>query len=396
MEAVMEQMKLKNIDKSDWTRYRFDEIAKNVSERVDPNKTDLTTYIGLEHIDSENIHITRSGTPDDVNGTKLRFYKGDIIFGRRRAYQRKAGIADCDGFCSAHALVLRATPDVIHPKLFPFFMHSDAFMDCAVNISVGSLSPTINWGTLKSQEFLLPPPEEQEKLAELLWAMDEVIQREIFLLEKIKKTYHVKIEAFVPKSPTKYLVLKELVSIRKGVTYKSDDYSNADEGLPLLNLKSIERGGGFNKAGIKYYNGPYKESHIVKNEDLIIACTDITRDGNVVGYPLHPTVYQNMKMLFTMDLLAINVINPLIDRDYLYYFLKANWVHRILFAHSPGTTVLHLDIEGLNKLKIPLFTNGEQNFIVMTLRSIEETISATQLKIKSSKALQKSMINQIF
>lgn len=162
---------LKNLDKSNWQRYRFDQIAKNISERVDPNNTDLQVYIGLEHIDSDSIHIKRSGTPDDVNGQKLRCYPGDVIFGRRRAYQRKAAIARVDGFCSAHSLVLRANPDVIAPKLFPFFLHSDSFMHRAVDISVGSLSPTINWGTLKHQEFLLPPKDQQAQLAELLWAI---------------------------------------------------------------------------------------------------------------------------------------------------------------------------------------------------------------------------------
>ena len=113
-----EKIDLNNLDKSDWKTYRFDEIAQNISERVDPNNTDLEVYIGLEHIDSESLHIKRHGTPDDVNGTKLKFYKDDIIFGRRRAYQRKAGIATCDGFCSAHALVLRANPDVIGGGFF--------------------------------------------------------------------------------------------------------------------------------------------------------------------------------------------------------------------------------------------------------------------------------------
>ena len=177
---------LNNLDKSNWKTYRFDEIAKNISERVDPNNTDLTVYIGLEHIDSESLHIKRHGTPDDVNGTKLKFYKGDIIFGRRRAYQRKAGIATWDGFCSAHALVLRANPDVIDPELFPFFLHSDLFMNRAIDISVGSLSPTINWGTLKHQEFLLPPLEIQKQLCKALLASEYMIQKNEILTDKLQ------------------------------------------------------------------------------------------------------------------------------------------------------------------------------------------------------------------
>ncbi len=174
----MSKLDLNNLDKSNWKSFPFEKIASKVSETVDPNKTELNIYVGLEHIDAEDIHIRRFGVPADVSGGKLKCYPGDVIFGKRRAYQRKAAIVDFEGICSAHAFVLRANTEIIDPKLFPFFLHSDQFMHRMVDISVGGLSPTINWSDLKHQEFLLPPKEEQAKLAELLWAMDEVIERE--------------------------------------------------------------------------------------------------------------------------------------------------------------------------------------------------------------------------
>ena len=179
------KLDINNLDKTGWEKFRFEEIAQKISETVDPNTTELKTYVGLEHIDPEYIHIKHFGTPEDVSGGKLKCYPGDVIFGKRRAYQRKAAIVDFEGICSAHAFVFRANPKVIDPKLFPFFLHSDQFMHRAVDISVGGLSPTINWGDLKHQEFLLPPKEEQAKLAELLWAMDDVIEKEKGVLERL-------------------------------------------------------------------------------------------------------------------------------------------------------------------------------------------------------------------
>jgi type I restriction enzyme, S subunit len=182
---MSELLDLRNIDRSSWSKFRFDQIANSISERVEPKDTNLDIYVGLEHLDPRTIHIRRTGKPSDVEGTKLKFYKGDVIFGRRRAYQRKAALADFNGICSAHSLVLRANPEVIDPNLFPFFLHSDLFMHRAIDISVGSLSPTINWGTLKNQEFLLPPKDQQAKLAELLWAGDDVIEANYKMAEKI-------------------------------------------------------------------------------------------------------------------------------------------------------------------------------------------------------------------
>ena len=161
--------------KPGWKVWRFDQIATNVNVRIDnPSESGMEHYVGLEHLDPESLRIRRWGSPDDVEATKLVFKKGDIIFGRRRAYQRKLGVAEFDGICSAHAMVLRAKPEVVLPEFLPFFMQSDLFMNRAVEISVGSLSPTINWKTMAVQEFALPDRNEQRRLVELFKAFEEM------------------------------------------------------------------------------------------------------------------------------------------------------------------------------------------------------------------------------
>ncbi|WP_197488570.1 restriction endonuclease subunit S [Methylomonas koyamae] len=161
--------------KPGWKVWRFDQMATNVNVRIDnPSESGMEHYVGLEHLDPDSLRIRRWGSPDDVEATKLMFKKGDIIFGRRRAYQRKLGVAEFDGICSAHAMVLRAKPEVVLPEFLPFFMQSDLFMNRAVEISVGSLSPTINWKTMAIQEFALPPIEEQKRIVTALCAMLEL------------------------------------------------------------------------------------------------------------------------------------------------------------------------------------------------------------------------------
>jgi restriction endonuclease S subunit len=157
-------------------RVRFGDLAICVNDRVDnPSDAGVDRYVGLEHLDSESLQIRRWGAPSDVEATKLLFRKGDAIFGRRRAYQRKLAVADFDGICSAHAMVLRARPEAVLPEFLPFFMRSDLFMERALSISVGSLSPTINWKALAQEEFVLPPLEEQRALASALSAAWESI-----------------------------------------------------------------------------------------------------------------------------------------------------------------------------------------------------------------------------
>ncbi|MBQ8165609.1 MAG: restriction endonuclease subunit S, partial [Lachnospiraceae bacterium] len=153
--------------------YKFEDIAFNSTEKKKPVEEDKHTYLGLEHLDSDSIYITRFGADVAPKGEKLLMRKGDVLFGKRRAYQKKVAIAPFDGIFSAHGMVLRPKEEVIDKDFFPLFIKSDYFLDEAIKISVGSLSPTINWRDLKELKFSLPSLEEQKKLAQVLWAIYE-------------------------------------------------------------------------------------------------------------------------------------------------------------------------------------------------------------------------------
>ncbi len=157
-------------------RYRFDQIAINSTEKTKPVEEDRFTYLGLEHLDSGSLKVTRFGSDVAPIGEKLVMRKGDVLFGKRRAYQKKVAIAPFDGIFSAHGMVLRPREDVVDKDFFPLFISSDYFLDAAIKISVGSLSPTINWRDLKLLEFELPDIDIQRKLAEVLWSINDTME----------------------------------------------------------------------------------------------------------------------------------------------------------------------------------------------------------------------------
>lgn len=127
--------------------------------------------VGLEHLTPEEITLTAWNEDSENTFTKM-FRKGDILFGRRRAYLKKAAVAPFDGICSGDITVIQAKPDRILPELLPFIIQNDALFDFAVGKSAGSLSPRVKWEHLKNYEFELPEMDKQRELAGLLWAMD--------------------------------------------------------------------------------------------------------------------------------------------------------------------------------------------------------------------------------
>ena len=146
------------------------DVAKERKELCKGSKAGLP-IVGLEHLTPGEITLSTWSDDSENTFTKM-FFKGDILFGRRRAYLKKASVAPFDGICSGDITVIKAIPDRILPKLLPFIIQNDDLFDFAVSKSAGSLSPRVKWEHLKNYEFNLPDMEKQIELAELLWSMD--------------------------------------------------------------------------------------------------------------------------------------------------------------------------------------------------------------------------------
>nr|WP_315157067.1 restriction endonuclease subunit S [uncultured Flavobacterium sp.] len=402
----MTKIDLNNLDKSSWETFKFEEIASKVSETVDPNKTDLPIYVGLEHIDAEDIHIRRTGTPDDVNGQKLKCYPGDIIFGKRRAYQRKAAMVDFEGICSAHAFVLRANPEVIDPKLFPFFLHSDQFMHRMVDISVGGLSPTINWGDLKHQEFLLPPKDQQAQLAELLWAMDEVIEREKEMLKNLEINLDSSIENEIHgieiSGKTIKMIIEELSKKKKvvpldslGVFLKGKGIMKSDvidSGIPCVRYGELYTK--HHRIIRNYYSfvdrRTANQSFRLERNDILLAGSGetITEIGKSASFVDDIEVYAGSDTL---------VFRPNeMDGYYLGYLMNSQLVRQQLNKYGTGATVMHIYQSDIKKIRVPLINLENQLKISKKLEQFASNVEGLKSKISSSQSLQKSLINQVF
>lgn len=158
-------------NRAGWTRVAFGDVVRLSKLRAkDPEAEGYERVVGLEHIEPGDLRIRRWA--DIADGTTFTsvFKPGQVLFGKRRAYQRKVAVADFEGVCSGDIYVFEPSSDALMPELLPFICQTDAFFDHAVGTSAGSLSPRTNWKSLATFEFLLPPIQEQARLVETLLA----------------------------------------------------------------------------------------------------------------------------------------------------------------------------------------------------------------------------------
>ena len=377
MNSILEKIDLRNLDKSNWKTFKFEKIAAKISETVLPDMAEVDIYIGLEHIDGEDIHIRRQGSPKDVKGGKLRCYPGDVIFGKRRAYQRKAAIVDFDGICSAHAFVFRANKDVIDPKLFPFFLHSDQFMHRMIDISVGGLSPTINWSDLKCEEFSLPPKEQQAKLAELLWTADDNILKQNSIIQKLKLNLLV-MNKDLFKANTKTMKIKNLILKEKN--------QKAEEGIePYIEIGDVNL---FNKEIVIKTKVSVKGSIHAKKGSTLVSKVRPNREAITL---------LKSDQVISSGFSILNPDNQLVTNEYLFHCLAWNTRFSYLMSRlATGTTYPTISDDDVKNYKIPSLEISSQKVYTKKFNAVYRQMVDFADFLSKTRSLNKIILNQIF
>ncbi len=224
-------------------KVQLGDVARERKETCKGSKAGYP-IVGLEHLVPEEITLTAWNDGGENTFSKL-FHKGDILFGRRRAYLKKAAVAPFDGICSGDITVIEANAEKIFPALLPFIIQNDDLFDFAVGKSAGSLSPRVKWEHLKNYEFQLPDMEKQRELAELLWAMDatkKAYKKLITATDELVKSQFLEQFGDPRFNPKGYPVqsLSEVASYWNGLTYKPEDVS--DFGTIVLRSSNIQDG----------------------------------------------------------------------------------------------------------------------------------------------------------
>ena len=147
---------------------KLGDIAKESKTTFKGDKTNVP-IVGLENIEPEEL-VLHDYDINTENTFSRSFHKGQILFGRRRAYLKKAAVADFDGICSGDIIIIEPIEGKVEPSLLPFIIQNVKLFNYAVSRSAGGLSPRVKWQDLANYEFSLPPLSEQKSLAEKLWA----------------------------------------------------------------------------------------------------------------------------------------------------------------------------------------------------------------------------------
>ena len=331
--------------------------------------------VGLEHLIPEEITLTAWNEGSENTFSKM-FRKGNVLFGRRRAYLKKAAVAPFDGICSGDITVIEAKPDRILPELLPFIIQNDDLFEFAVGKSAGSLSPRVKWEHLKNYEFELPDMGKQKELAELLWAMDNTkksYQKLIAATDELVKSQFMEQFGDATTNPKGLptALIRDVAECYAGATPSTKVAAYWDDAtIPWMSSGEVHNGR-ISATEKKISQAGYDScsTKMVPANSVVIA---LAGQGKTRG-----TVAITEIELCTNQSLCCIIPNSSVMSDYLYYHLKLRYEEmRNLAGIAEGRGGLNLKL--IQGIRILVPSKADQEEFIAFARQSDKSKFAVQ------------------
>jgi len=381
--------KLPLFNRKNWTRVRFDEVVENLNETCDPAEAGLERVIAMEHLEPGSLHVRAWGNVADGTTFTRRCRPRQVLFGKRRAYQRKVAVAEFDAVVSGDIYVLAPKGDRLLPELLPFLCLSERFFQHAVGTSAGSLSPRTNWSSLASFEFDLPPLDQQRRIADILWAVDETIEKQLELASASASAADwTRNEHFSKGNRFKLRPMRETGKWVSGNTPSRGRGDFWNGSFPWVSPKDMKQPL-ISDSEEHLSDAGRKESTVVGAGSVLIVIR-----GMILAHSF-PVGIAQRDVAFNQDMKAL-IPEFEFSPTYLFHYFK--WATPKILGRisdsSHGTKRLGMD--ELFEMKVPTPSRTEQDSFVEKIQSLETTEIAVRQNADNLRQFRTAFLNQIF
>ena len=382
--------------KPGWQRVKFGEVVRlNKETCKDPMAAGIERVIGLEHLEPGDLRVRSWADVADGTTFTNRVRPGQVLFGKRRAYQRKVAVADFDAVCSGDIYVLESADlNLLSPGLLPFICQTDAFFEHAVGTSAGSLSPRTNWRSLSEFEFSLPLLTEQQEILETVNCIEEAIESLSFLSFSVSRLRSALVEETLARmrQESREAPLPSLCEVLTvGIVVTPAKYYVDDGGVPAVRSLNVWPGR-FDLIDMKMLSAEGHAKHCkssMRAGDVAIVRTgDPGRPGNAA------VVHPEMEGWNCIDLILARPVNS-IRPEYLECFLNSPRSQILLSGLSPGTKQKHLSVTELSRLAVPVPPLEAQDRLIVQLNTLSKAIHQAQTRLDDAKAVKRQILQSL-
>lgn len=350
-------------------RVKLSALADYVLEKKKSNGHASELYIGVDNMLPDHAGVRPSDYPPEEGVNVTIFKPGDILIGNIRPYFKKIWLADCPGCCSADVLVLRPKAEVDSGFLFAA-LSDDAFFGYVMKGAKGTQMPRGDKAHI--MDYPVAQPNNQHAVSELVSLLDTAtadsksICSDLDAAAKLlydywfvqfdfpdengrpykssggKMVWNDELKREIPERWT-VAHASDLFDLERGYSYSSGDLSERS-GVPFISLACFGRKLDYRSEELKHLKDGVECASWVKPNDMLIACTDLTRGADIIGCPIRvPDQFD--RYVYSMDLAKVINLSQDVKQSYLYQSLRTDWFHKFAKGHTSGTNVIHLNLD---------------------------------------------------
>lgn len=396
-----------------WSSTRISNLVTEVTVRVDPKTiADLNTpYLGLEDIGQGTGTVVSVGRASSATSQKSGFIAGDTLFGKLRPNLKKVARPDFDGICSTDIAVFRAKPGV-DPEFAFKVLSSEPVIAHAVAQAAGTKMPRAHARSVLNFDTILPPLDEQRRIAGVLRSMDEAIAKEFAVLGQLRISYDSTMSAFltsgnrsddgvspdqwttgrvkaVHKIPSEWRLtrLVEVAKLESGHTPSRSVQAYWQDGdigwISLHDTKNLERIE-IQETALKITAAGVANSsaRMLPRGTVCLSRTATVGKCVIMG-----------KSMTTSQDFANFVCSPVLNNRYLLHLFR--WMGPIWKALSSGSTHKTIYMPTFEALQIVLPPIGAQESVATVLDAIAASIEHSSEHLEFLRALRRSISSDL-
>ncbi|WCE93534.1 restriction endonuclease subunit S [Acidithiobacillus ferriphilus] len=369
-----------------WDVDPLGDVADFVNEKIPLEQVALENYVSTENILPDYGGVARaSKLPTTASVT--RFKPNDTLVSNIRPYLKKVWVADKEGGASNDVIVIRAKQRLL-PQYFSCLLKNDAFIDYVMTGAKGVKMPRGDVASMKAYPVLYPSKPEQQKIAECLSSVDELMAaqaRKVDALKTYKKGLmqqlfpregetqpRLRFPEFQNAGEWEVKAIGDVFRVTRGevlsMTLVKDEASN-EAPFPVYSSQTKNKG----LAG--YYSEYLYEGAITWTTDGANAGDVNFRPGkfyctNVCGVLINTHGYANA---------CVAALLNSVTRSHVSYVGNPKLMNGVMA-----------------KIEIPFPPLAEQQRIASCLSSLDALIAAETQKLEALKTHKKGLMQQLF
>ena len=372
---------------ADWKHYTFGDIY---SERKEPGNENLpllmvSIHSGVSDGKVDEDKLTKRTKQIEDKSQYKKAVTGDLVLNMMRAWQGAIGTVRTTGMVSP-AYIVAEPDDKIYPPFMDYFTRIPRMINQIDRQSYGvtDFRKRLYWASFIIIDCILPPIEEQQKIAAILTTQDKVIElKEKRLAEKLRQK--------------KYLMQQLLTGRKRLPSYWGEwNFPKAKEIFQNVTDKN-------HKGDLMVLSATQDKGIMPRNEVDIDIKYDVSSLANYKKVCQGNFVislrsfqggieYSAYTGLVSPAYTVLSSKKELCDEYYKQYFKSANFINRLNVAVYGIRDGKQISFEDFGQLRIPYPPINEQTAIAQVLSAADREISLLRQDIEQEKQKKKALM----